>query len=106
MNSELRRIGHYELDVRMLRLYLVNEGRRKEVRRLSFREACILDMLISAEEDVVSNQRFLNEIWGEDTLYNLNSLYVFISRLKQYLSQDDSLIIQNIRGLGYRLIRK
>ena len=73
INSELHRIGHYELDVRMLRLYLVSEGKREEVRRLSFCEACILDMLISAEEDVISNQRFLNEIWGEDTLYNLNS---------------------------------
>ena len=106
MNSELRRIGHYELDVRMLRLYYVSNRRRVEVRHLSFREACILDMLISAEEEVVDNQRLLNEIWGDVTLYNLNSLYVFISRLKQYLSQDDTILIQNIRGKGYRLITK
>ena len=90
----------------MLRLYYVNNRRRVEVRRLSFREACILDMLISAEEEVVDNQRLLNELWGNDTLYNLNSLYVFISRLKQYLSQDNTILIQNIRGKGYRLITK
>ncbi len=106
MNSELHRIGRYELDVRMLRLYYVSNGRRTEVRRLSFREACILDMLITAEEEVVDNQRILNEIWGDNSFYNLNSLYVFMARLKHYLALDDSLIIQNIRGKGYRLIRK
>ena len=106
MNSGLRRIGHYELDMRMLRLYYVCNMRRIEVRRLSFREACILDMLISAEEEIVDNQRLLDELWGDNTLYTHNSLYVFISRLKQYLAQDDTIIIQNIRGKGYRLIKR
>ena len=37
--------------------------------------------------------------------YNLNSLYVFMSRMKHILSADPSLKIINARGFGYRLIQ-
>ena len=44
------------------------------------------------------------EVWGDDSYYNLRSLNVFISRLRNYLSADSHVDIQSVRGVGYRMI--
>ena len=46
------------------------------------------------------------EFWGSDTIYNMNSLYVFMSRMKRVLEADPTLSIINARGIGYRLIQQ
>ena len=105
-DNDLRQIGRYELDMRTLKLYYCTADRRTEVRRLSFREASLLDMLIRADEQIVETEQLLNDLWGDDSFSNRNSLYVFIARLKHYLAQDQSIEIINARGIGYWLIRK
>ena len=105
-DNDLRQIGQYELDMRTLKLYYCTANKRTEVRRLSFREASLLDMLVSANGDIVETKRLLDEVWGDDSVSNLNSLYVFIARLKHYLAKDQSIEIINARGIGYWLIRK
>ena len=63
-------------------------------------------MLAANVGEVVGSERLLNEIWGDDSYYNLRSLNVFISRLRGYLEQDKRVEIQSLRGVGYRLIIK
>ena len=76
-----------------------------ELHKLSFREASILTMLVEARGEVVENRLLLMEFWGSDNVYNHNSLYVFMSRMKQVLAADPSVRIVNARGIGYRLVQ-
>lgn len=98
-------IGRFELNLQKQELRFHALDGRLSSRKLSFREASILGMLIEAQGDIVENHILLIEFWDDDNIYNLNSLYVFMSRMKHILSADPSLKIINARGLGYRLIQ-
>lgn len=100
------RFGNYELiPQKQELLYHAPDGIRLW-RKMSFREASILRLLVEARGDIVENHVLLLEFWGADNAYNLNSLYVFMSRMKRMLSADSSLTIVNARGIGYRLIHQ
>ncbi len=96
--------GKFELNPQKQELLLHASGGTTVLRKLSFREASILTLLIEAQGDVVENHILLQEYWGGDSIYHLNSLYVFMSRLKRILADDPTLSIINARGIGYRLI--
>lgn len=92
-------IGNYHLDYR--RWTLTIHG---TTRRLTAREAAILEQLAKHEGEVVASSELLMNIWGDDGYYALRSLNVFISRLRSYLAEDRSIEIQSVRGSGYRLL--
>ena len=71
--------------------------------RLSSREAAILRSLAANRGRVVSSRAMLLDLWGDDSYYNLRSLNVYISKLRNYLSADSSIEIVSIRGVGYKL---
>ena len=71
---------------------------------LSYRESEILRHLCLAPNEVVTSQSLLLNIWGNDSFFNNKSLHVFITKLRHRLSQDESLRIANVRGIGYKLI--
>lgn len=102
-DRQLLTIGHYTLNIPAQQL-VYHEGEHTSVSSLSFREAAILESLILAQGGIVENTRLLKDFWGDDNPYNLNSLYVFINRLKRYLSKDNRIQFINARGIGYRLI--
>lgn len=99
-------LGKYTLDVAAQRLICRKNENIDEIRNLSHREASILECLILANGDLVENKELLIRFWGSDDVYNLNSLYVFITRLKRYLVADPSIQIVNARSIGYRLLKK
>jgi DNA-binding response OmpR family regulator len=51
---------------------------------------------------VIKRAAILEELWGEDDYFMGRSLDVFISRLRKYLSEDESLKIENIHGVGLK----
>lgn len=68
------------------------------------REFDVLTVLMSPPGTVVSRQRLHDEVWDEDDAdLRSNSLEVYISRLRQHLSESSDVTISNIRGVGYRL---
>ena len=91
-------LGDYRFDV--LRSTLRNGD---TVVRLSSREAAILRSLAANRGRVVSSRAMLLDLWGDDSYYNLRSLNVYISKLRNYLSADSSIEIVSIRGVGYKL---
>ncbi|MCH5307756.1 MAG: helix-turn-helix domain-containing protein [Prevotella sp.] len=97
-------LGNFELNVQKQQLLFHASDGTQVLRKLSFREASILRLLVEAQGDVVENDILLNEFWSGDSIYNLNALYVFMSRLKRLLAADPSLSIVNARGIGYRLV--
>lgn len=92
-------LGEYRLDTE--RWTLSHLG---ATRRLTARESAVLAMLASHIGDTVNSEVLLQEIWGDNSYYNLRSLNVFISRLRGYLSDDGNIEIQSVRGVGYRLL--
>lgn len=94
-------IGQYLFDAVIQRLTHVPTGTKTE---LSYRESEILRHLCLAPNEVVTSQSLLLNIWGDDSFFNNKSLHVFITKLRHRLSQDESLRIANVRGIGYKLI--
>ncbi len=64
----------------------------------------LLQLLVKYKNDILERQQALLKIWGDDSLYNSNSMNVFIAHLRKMLKDDASLQLMSIRGIGYKLI--
>ena len=94
------RIGQYAFDARELRLTHLDTD---TARRLTRREAELLQLLSSNREKVLERGHILERIWGENDYFLGRSLDVFVSRLRKYLRDDDRIRIENIHGVGFSL---
>lgn len=75
-----------------------------EERKLSYRESELLKILYNTRERVIDRKEILNLLWGNDSYFNSRNLDVYITKLRSYLQQDDSLEIITIKGIGYRFV--
>ncbi len=92
------RLGTYEFDYKNLELN--NNG---DSNTLTQREADLLRLFLEQPNQVIKRSNILEKLWGEDDYFLGRSLDVFISRLRKYLKNDESLKIENIHGVGFRL---
>jgi DNA-binding response OmpR family regulator len=97
-NSDIFQVGTYEFDYKNLTL---THG--SDVRQLTQKEADLLRLFINNKNEVLKRSDILEQLWGEDDYFLGRSLDVFISRLRKYLKEDDSLKVENIHGVGFRL---
>jgi len=72
--------------------------------QLSYKEAEILKRLVENKNNITEKKAILNELWGDDNFYTARTLNVFITRLRQYLKDDPTIQILNIRGHGFKLV--
>jgi len=73
-------------------------------KKLTKKEAQILKTLIKFENKVVPRELILNAVWGKDDYFVGRSLDVFITKLRKYFSNDERVIIENVHGIGFKLI--
>jgi DNA-binding response OmpR family regulator len=92
------RFGNYEFDYDNLDLTYDGE----ETKSLTQREADLLKLFLEQPNQVIKRSDILEKLWGEDDYFLGRSLDVFISRLRKYLKNDESLKIENIHGVGFR----
>lgn len=71
------------------------------VKKLSQRENQLLQMLIKEPGAPVMRRDILLALWGDDSYYNSRSLDVYVSRLRDYFSEDPEVQITTIKGVGY-----
>ncbi len=71
---------------------------------LSPKENQLLLMLVENQNDLLSRNKALEEIWNDDNYFTSRSMDVYIAKLRKYLRQDASVEIVNIHGEGFRLI--
>ena len=71
--------------------------------KLAARESAVLLHLCRNIGNTVEASYLLKELWGDDNFFNLRSLNVYITRLRNHLKGDPSIEITSIRGVGYRL---
>ncbi len=74
------------------------------VRRLSAKEADLLQVLILHKEQWVSRSDILNKVWGSDDYFSAKSMDVYISKIRKILRDDPQIEILNAYGSGYKLI--
>jgi two-component system, OmpR family, response regulator len=96
-------IGAFNFNYPLRTLTFLKDG---SVERLSPKESHLLRLFCLHKNDVLERTLALSEIWGEDNYFTARSMDVFITKLRKYLSKDDSLEIVNIHGNGFRLLEK
>lgn len=92
-------IASYQFDYQNLMLNHTSEENRK----LTQKEADLLQLFVAKPNTVIKRSDILKKLWGEDDYFMGRSLDVFISRLRKYLKKEESIKIENIHGVGFRL---
>lgn len=76
----------------------------KEVRKLSHREATLLQVLSESKNATVQRKEILMKLWGDDSFFNSRNLDVYVTKLRDYLKDDPSIEIITIKGVGYHFV--
>ncbi len=95
----IHKIGKFEFDVSNLILSIDDEKIK-----MTQREGELLYELATRQNKVVKRKTLLEKIWGKEDYFLGRSMDVFISRLRKYLSRDKSIQIENVHGVGFRLL--
>jgi DNA-binding response OmpR family regulator len=74
------------------------------VRKLSHREAVLLQVLAENKNIIVSRKDVLMRVWGDDSFFNSRNLDVYITKLRDYLKADTHVQIVTIKGVGYHFV--
>jgi DNA-binding response OmpR family regulator len=91
-------LGHFEFD--FSNLVLKNS---KTEKLLTQKEAEVLKLLYQNRERVLKREEILKQVWGDDDYFMGRSMDVFISKLRKYLKEDESIQIVNYHGVGFKL---
>jgi DNA-binding response OmpR family regulator len=70
-------------------------------KKLSAREAMLLQVLSDNKNAVVTRKDVLMKVWGDDSFFNSRNMDVYITKLRDYLKDDPSIEIITIKGVGY-----
>lgn len=71
---------------------------------LTQQESRLLEYFCTHPNQLIRRNDILDHLWKEADFFNGRSMDVFISRLRKYLSQDQNIQIESIRGVGFRFI--
>ena len=91
-------IGNYIFDYEKSVLSI--EGKQQ---KLTHKEAELLRLLCLHKNQELSREAALKQIWEEDSFFTARSMDVYISKLRKYLEDDESIKINNIHGKGFKL---
>lgn len=100
-NESVLKIGSYEFDTLNFKL-----SHPEFEKKLTKKESQILKMLHKFKNQVLPREVVLNGVWGQDDYFVGRSLDVFITKLRKYLSKDENVGIENIHGIGFKLVEK
>lgn len=70
---------------------------------LTNKEGDLLNLFCNHPGDLLKREDILTQIWGDDDYFMGRSLDVFISKLRNYIKEENSIEIENIHGVGFRL---
>jgi DNA-binding response OmpR family regulator len=70
------------------------------IQRLTEKEAQLISYLFKNKNQLVKRDDLLNHVWGSDDFFSGRSMDVFISRLRKYFKEDQTISIESARGIG------
>jgi two-component system, OmpR family, response regulator len=92
-------IGKYVFNSKLRTLTCSNEEKK-----LSPKEAQLLELLAVNPNALISREMALKKIWGTDDYFTARSMDVYITKLRKFLADDQRLNIKNIHGAGFQLV--
>jgi DNA-binding winged helix-turn-helix (wHTH) protein len=92
-------IGKFEFyaDLRKLRLGKLSVD-------LSDKESQLLKLFVQQINQPVAREVLMKEVWQDNGALISRSLDVFVSRLRKKLKDDPTIQLQNVHGVGYKLV--
>ncbi|KAA6441356.1 response regulator transcription factor [Dyadobacter flavalbus] len=72
--------------------------------RLTSKESELLRLFCQNLNQPISRSFALKTIWGNDSYFNARSMDVYITKLRKYLKEDQSIQIMNLHGEGFKLM--
>ena len=76
----------------------------RQVRTLTSKESELLKLLCENNNETLNRELALSLIWKDDNYFTSRSMDVYITKLRNYLKDDDSIEIVNIHGVGFKLL--
>mgnify|MGYP003530572230 FL=1 len=92
-------IGKFTFDIERLTLNC-----RDSSQQLTEKEASLLLFLYENKNQLIKREVILKAIWDTDDFFSGRSMDVFISRLRKYFKDDDSISIESKRNLGLEFV--
>lgn len=72
---------------------------------LSEKETKSLKIFAENPNQVIEREKLMKEIWGEEGLVVISrNVDVLVSKLRKKLSEDNSIKISNVHGIGYKIM--
>lgn len=97
--ESLVKLGNITFDKK--RQVLVIQG---EDKKITTREAELLQMLLDKKNDVLERGYALKKIWGDDSYYNARNMDVYITKLRKYFVTEPNIQIINVHGVGFKFV--
>lgn len=82
--------------------YVVIKGNERI--SLTERESALLKLFIDNKNTILKREKILTALWGTDDYFMGRSMDVFISRLRKIFKDDESIRIENIPRIGFKLV--
>lgn len=95
-NHSLISIGNFVFDPQNQSLCIENK-----TQRITEKECEILLYLSNHSNKLVKREDMLKHLWGENDYFLGRSLDVFITKIRKYLKEDQSIEIENVFGVGF-----
>ena len=77
-----------------------------EVHKLTSKESVLLLMLCENMGSTLERSKALQQIWEEDSYLNARSMDVYITKLRKHFKDEPNVEIQNVHGVGFKLVVK
>lgn len=100
-NEHVFSLGTYTFDT--IRHVLVRNGVEK---RLTTRELDLLYLFCENMNRVVRRSVALQRVWRKENYFNARNMDVYITKIRRHLKDDPNVELQNIHGVGYKLVVK
>lgn len=97
--KDIYEIGKFVFNSKLRTLTIGNDEKK-----LSPKEAQLLELLAVNPNELISRELALKKIWGSDDYFTARSMDVYITKLRKFLSEDPDLNIKNIHGAGFQLV--
>lgn len=93
------RLGEYVFDHNRQVLTILGKEQK-----LTSKESELLKLLCENANDLLDRSIALKEIWHDDSYFNARSMDVYITKLRKYLKEDESIELINVHGTGFKLV--
>ncbi len=86
-----------------VRHVLIRDGIEK---KLTNRELDLLFLFCEYKNRIVERSIALQRIWHEENYFNARNMDVYIAKIRKLFKDDPNVELQNIHGIGYKLVVK